>query len=498
MKLELKSIYKSFGAGNVLDGVDFEIQGGEICALLGENGAGKSTLMNIVGGVFPADFGDIYIDGNKASFLSCADSLSAGIGFIHQDLNLVNDLTVYENMFLSGFEKKGIFLDKKEMIRRSAELFSHFGMDIDPMAKVSELDASYKQMVAIARVLLGNASLIIMDEPTTSLTGAEIDRLFSIMRTLRDRGIAIIFISHKLREVMEICDRYTVLRNGKQVSCGRVSDVTARQIACDMVGRDFNTDTVHTPASYGETVLSVNNFSDGKNFFDISFSVKQGQILGFTGLLGDGRSEIFETLFGIHAGSYTGEIVLNGESIHPKNTVEALSKGIAYLPKNRHENAIIPDMSIVDNATLVILDKLCKIGHLDFSLQKEKFLSQAEVLKIKMPDIYSPITDLSGGNQQKVVLAKWLLSDLKVLILDNPTQGVDVGAKEEIYSIVEKLAGQGIAIIVLSNEAQEIIRLCENCVVMFHGHAVDTVSGESMNEQTMMRLATGAGKEMNG
>lgn len=495
MELSVRGICKSFGAGNVLDGVDFDVRSGEICALLGENGAGKSTLMNIISGVISADSGKITIDGKDVSFRSPADSQKAGIGFIHQELNIVNDLTVYENMFLSGFPKKGMFLDQKQMISRTEEIFEKLGIDIDPCAMAGDLDASYKQMVEISRVLLQDASLIIMDEPTSSLSSAEIERVFAVMKTLRENGIAIIFISHKLNEVSHICDRYSVLRNGINVKSGFVKDVTAAEIASYMVGHEVKTSSHTATGSKGEEIFRIKNLSDGSSFENISLSLHKGEVLGVTGLLGDGRSELFETVFGIHGDKYTGKIYLNNKAIHPSSPNEALDLGLAYLPRNRKENAIIPDMSILDNGTVVTMKKYKKLGFLDKPKQIEVFEEQKENLRIKMADREKLVTTISGGNQQKVILAKWLISNPKVLILDNPTQGVDVGAKEEIYSIITSLAESGIGVIVLSSEAQEIIRICDRSLVMFHGNAVGEVEGEDMNEKNMMFLATGAGRK---
>lgn len=494
MNLDLKNIYKSFGAVNVLEDVDFNIRDGEIYALLGENGAGKSTLMNIVGGIFSADSGEIFIDGKKRYFFSPLDSMKSGIAFIHQELNLVNDLTVYENLFLSDFIKKGLFLDKKTMIQKTSNLFESFGINIDSTELVGNLDTSYKQIVAITRALNANASLIIMDEPTTSLTPAETEHLFEIMRTLKGRGISIIFISHKLNEVMEICDKYSVLRNGKNVSTGNISDVTVNQLAEFMVGHEVDTEKKHSSTVYGDVVFSLNNFTDNKSFFDISLSVRKGEIVGFTGLLGDGRSEIFKAVFGINSAKYAGDITVDGNKIIPYSPDSAMKYGIAYLPNNRKENSIIADMTVLDNSTIATLKRYCNMGFLKKKKQKQIYESQKEALNIVSSDDDELIVYLSGGNQQKTVLARWLLTNPKVLILDNPTQGVDIAAKEEIYSIIENLAKKGIAIIVLSSESREIIRLCDRCIVMFHGKAVAEVSGEDMTEHNMIFHATGAGR----
>ena len=488
----MEKICKSFGSNNVLTEVNFTLGAGEICALLGENGAGKSTLMNILGGVLPADSGQIFLDGKPVSFATPVESLDAGIGFIHQELNLINDLTIYENMFITHLPKKGVFLDAGFMQKKTAELFERMNIDLDPCAMVRDLDASYKQIIEIGRALLQDASIIIMDEPTTSLTEPEIQRVFAMMRTLKEQGVGIIFISHKLGEVMEICDRYTVLRDGNMVASGLVSETNPRQLAAHMVGREVNTDTLVHDAVLGEEVLSLENLSDGKFFHDISLSVRAGEILGVTGLLGDGRSELFQTVFGAMGKKYTGQIRLLGKELKITSTYQALESGIAYLPRNRKENAIIKDMSILDNGSIVHLPKLIKNKlFIDFDKQEKLFAKQVEELRIKMGSQYDLITSLSGGNQQKVVLAKWLMSNPKLLILDNPTQGVDVGAKEEIYSIIHRLAQQGVAIIVLSSEAQEIIRVCDRTLVLFHGRQVGQLKFEDMTEHSIMYLATG-------
>ena len=317
-----------------------------------------------------------------------------------------------------------------------------------------------------------------------------------MMRTLKEQGVGIIFISHKLGEVMEICDRFTVLRDGRMVAEGKVAETTPKQLAAHMVGHEVLSDTNAELCDYGEEMLRLENLSDGVHFHDISLSVRQGEVLGVTGLLGDGRSELFQTVFGaMNGGRYTGRIYLAGKEVHMRNTHQALESGLAYLPRNRKENAILKDMSILDNGSIVYLPRMKKRGFIDQAMQERLFAKQVEDLRIKMGDRKDLITSLSGGNQQKVVLAKWLISDPKVLILDNPTQGVDVGAKEEIYTIIRRLAAQGVAIVVLSSEAQEIMRVCDRSLVMFHGRQVGEVSGEGMNEHNIMYLATGGNQK---
>ena len=491
MNLSMKGIVKSFGANDVLRQVDFFLKAGEICALLGENGAGKSTLMNILGGVLHADAGEILLDGKPVVFHSPAQSLHAGIAFIHQELNLINDLPVYENMFIGReIKRAGGLIDHREELRQTRALFARIGIEIDPTAQVASLDASYKQIVEISRALMMNASIIIMDEPTTSLTDPEIERVFDMLRTLKKQSVGVIFISHKLREVMEICDSYVVLRDGEAVSSGRVADTSIAQIARDMVGHDVRTEALAQSADTGREVLRLENLTQEPHYRSVSLSVHAGEVLGVTGLLGDGRSELFRTVFG-DGGRYEGQIYMEGKPVRMRSTRQALSLGIGYLPRNRKENAIIKDMNILDNGSIVTLARLTRFGLIRRKRQLETFDRQRRELRIKMQSPYDPIGSLSGGNQQKVVLAKWLSTEPKLLILDNPTQGVDVGAKEEIYDIILELARRGVAVVVLSNEAQEIIRVCGRALVMYHGDVRAQVSGDSMNESNIMRLATG-------
>ncbi len=492
MKIEMKNISKAFGAIQALKDVSFCIKGGEVSALIGENGAGKSTLMNILGGVLPADQGQILIDEQKVEFSTPAESLNSGIAFIHQELNLINDLPIYENMFIGReIKNKRGFLDLEEMEQKTREVFEKMAINLDPKTMVRDLDTSYKQIVEISRAIMMDASVIIMDEPTTSLTDQEIERVFSMMETLKSHKVGIVFISHKLGEVMEFCDRYTVLRNGKTVAEGLVKEVSVDQLAYSMVGHQVRTESLQREVKAGEEVLRVENLSSDNDFKDISFAVHKGEILGVTGLLGDGRRELFEAIFG--SGQIeSGEIYLKGEKVEIKNTTEALKKGIGYLPRDRKENGIIKDLNIFENASIVTWPLFDNWGVIDLERQEEEFKEQVEKLQIKMDQKDDPIHSLSGGNQQKIVLAKWLIANPELFILDNPTQGVDVGAKEDIYDIILELAAEDIAVIILSSEAKEIVRICDRSLVMYHGVIQGEVKGDLMTEHEIMRLATGA------
>jgi len=495
MNLSMEHISKSFGANNVLEDVSFSLRTGEICAFLGENGAGKSTLMNILGGVIPANQGRIVLDGKQAEFHTPLESLKAGIAFVHQELNLVEDLTVYENLFLHAMPHKGIFLDAEQMKRRAQDLFRKMELDLDPKTMVRDLDAAYKQIVEISRALLQNASIIIMDEPTTSLNGPEIKRIFDMMRKLQSRGVSIIFISHKLNEVMEICDRYVVLRDGKVITSGLVAETNPDALATAMVGHEVHHEKYEAAKSTGEEVLRLEHLTQKPAFEDISLTVHAGEIFGISGLLGDGRSELFRTVFGDYAPHFQGCIYWRGHAIRIKSPHHARKLGIGYLPGNRKENAIIGDMSVQDNGVIVNLPKLRKGLFCNRKAMNSAFDEQVQALQIKVKHRDDSINSLSGGNQQKVVLAKWLMIRPKLLILDNPTQGVDVGAKEEIYATVNCLAKEGTAIVVLSSEAQEIMRICDRCMIMAHGKNMGIFTRAEMSEQKMMLMAAGGNGE---
>lgn len=491
MIIKMEEITKSFGSNEVLKQVTFTIEGGDICALLGENGAGKSTLMNILGGVHQMDSGTISIDGEQVEFSHPKQSQEAGIAFIHQELNLINDLPIYENMFLGRelLTQRGR-LDLEKMYQETLKMFQKMKIDLDPNTMVRDLDSSYKQIVEICRAMMANASIIIMDEPTTSLTDQETERMFEMMKTLRDHQVGIIFISHKLNEVMQVCNRYVVLRDGHLVADGNVSEVTIPNLAHLMVGHEVRSESLRRKKLLGDEILRVEGITSVPFFKDIHFSIKAGEIVGVTGLLGDGRSELFQSIFGANQIT-SGQMFLHGKLVKITSPAQALEEGIAYLPRNRKENAILKDMDIFENASIVTWPTFAKHGVINIKEHEKTFAEQRNALKLKMGNLTDNITSLSGGNQQKVVLAKWLAANPKLLILDNPTQGVDVGAKEDIYDIILQLAEQNIAIVVLSSEAQEIMRVCDRSLVMYHGVIQGEVTGEKMNEHNIMTLATG-------
>lgn len=484
----------SYGVVEVLHDVSFDVPEGRILAVLGENGAGKSTLMNILGGLIRPARGELLIDGAPARFRSPEESIARGIAFIHQELSPVNDLRVYENMFLGRELRRGAFLDRGAMRRTAAEIMRQIGIDIDADSEMGGLDASRKQLAEIARALLCDAKCLIMDEPTTSLAEPEIERLFGIVRRLASQGVTILFISHKLREVKELCDSYVVMNNGRLVASGEMADATTVELSRLIVGRDMaEKNGAPFSAAPGKELLRVDGLSHGRDFSGISFTLHAGEILGFTGLLGDGRSEIFRAVSG-DIPDAAGEMSLHGRPFHPADTREALAMGVAYLPGNRKENAVLPDLSIVDNGTLATLRRYCgRLLLLRRKAQRAEFEGDAREFHIKYADAGDPITTLSGGNQQKVILSRWLNARPSVLILDNPTQGVDVGAKQEIHGIIRGIAASGVGVAVLSGEGQEIAALCTRAIVLFHGHIAGELSGGAITEQAIMRLATGGG-----
>jgi ribose transport system ATP-binding protein len=496
IRLEMKGVKKSFGGVQALKGVDFSVNQGEIHALLGENGAGKSTLMNILGGVFPADAGEIWIDGNPVRISSPQDAKRCGISFIHQELNLIPDMTVYENLFL-GSEKvsKYGFIHTKQMIHEARRIMDMLDVQLDPEAIVGQLDTSLKQVIEIGKSLLNESNIIIMDEPTTSLTDKEIQKIFQVMRTLKEKGVSIIFISHKLKEVIEFCDRYTVLRDGELSATGNIEDTNEEKIAQAMVGKDVSNLQFYKSRSLGEIILEVNGLQSSV-FRDIQFTLRKGEILGFTGLSGAGHSELMECLFGYREKD-AGEVMINGKASVIRHPKQALANGIGLVPKNRKENGIIKDMSILENFTLPSLRKFLRFGFIGGNVEREKFLQHKEQINIKANNPDLPITSLSGGNQQKVILSKWLEADADIIILDNPTQGVDIGAKSEIYQLILKLAEKGKSFIVLSSEIPEILKLCDRVVVMYEGRMTGILDREEATEGRIMMYATGAKSQTN-
>ncbi|MBP1970222.1 ribose transport system ATP-binding protein [Virgibacillus natechei] len=493
--MKMESINKSFNGVPVLNDVSLQVEYGEIHALLGENGAGKSTLMNILGGVIESDKGKISIDGNEVKMTNPRVSQKYGVSFIHQELNVVSDLRVYENMFL-GFElrnKLGI-VREEEMCKQTNEILATLGVDIDPKEYVRELDTSYKQLIEISKALLHKSTLIIMDEPTSALAEHEVERLFGLMKNLKGSGISVIYISHKLKEIEEVCDRYTVLRDGQVVGTGDMKEQSLDALTKLMVGKSISEERFVQDHVFGPVALEVKNLSSEGLFKNINFTVHKGEILGFTGLAGDGRTELFESLFG-YRNRYTGEVKINDQIAKINHPKKALKAGVGLVPKDRKENAIIKDISVIHNMSLSSMGNFEKSGLLQGKVERKKFDYYQKMLNIKVHNPQVTIDKLSGGNQQKVVIAKWLEVNTDIIIFDNPTQGIDVGAKREIYQHIVSLAEQGKAVIILSSEAPEVRKICHRINVMYQGEVTARFNGEDATEDEIMSYATGSKKE---
>jgi len=490
--LTMQGIKKSFSGVTVLKDVSLEVNEGEIHALLGENGAGKSTLMNILGGVLRLNSGIIKINGKEVNMESPRVSQEHGVSFIHQELNVISDLRVYESIFLgSEIRNKIGLLNVEAMCKKTNEIMTSLGVGINPKEYVRNLDTSYKQLVEISKMLLHESKLIIMDEPTTALADHEVERLFTLMKRLKKSGVSIIYISHKLKEIQEVCDRYTVLRDGNVVGKGNIKDENLDTITQLMVGKAISNDRIVEQYISNNTRLEVKNLNSEGFFRDINFTVGKGEIVGFTGLAGDGRTELFETIFGYRK-RYTGNIEINGKALKIKHPRHAIKSGIGFIPKDRKENAILKDLSCVHNMSISSLGHVEKVGFIDGKSEFNKFIEYKNKLNIKVYNPKVTIDKLSGGNQQKVVIAKWLEVDTDIVVFDNPTQGIDVGAKEEIYHHIIDLANKGKSIIILSSEAPEVLKICHEINVMYKGEIYARFKGNETSEDEIMNYATGS------
>ncbi len=495
MRLEMKGISKSFGAVKALKNVDFSLSEGEVHGLLGENGAGKTTLMNILSGAIALDEGKIIIDGKEISEMSPRKSSSMGIRFIHQELSLCNDLKVYQNMFLGEEKKKGLFVDSESERKRAEEVLESMNLNIDPDKYVSQLETAEKQLVEIARALIFDSELIIMDEPTTALSPKEISELFKIMRFLKEKGVSFIYISHKMPEIFEICDKYTVLRDGEFIQTGLISEIDQNKATELLIGKSFVSQDVKDKYKSNiseEVVLDVDNISSS-TFHDISFKVRKGEVLVITGLQGSGIDELATALFGASA-IEKGEIRTKKGLISSKSIRSSMRKGVGMIPRNRKERAIIADLSISKNASLAYYTALDRKLFISKKEELDRFDKIRESLDVKAASPEDPITSLSGGNQQKVILGKWLSIDCDLYIMDNPTQGIDVGAKYAIYNLINRLAEEGKAILVFTNEYSEMIRVADRAIILYKGRIAHELERNSMSEKLVMAYSTGSSK----
>ena len=494
--LEMKHISKRFGGVHALRDVCYDVYAGQVNILMGENGAGKSTLMKVLSGAILKDEGDIYIEGEKVSIITPHDALSNGVAMIYQELNVVPQMTVEANMSLGkeAVAKFG-FVKQKQLIADAQQLLDSYGIDIRADMEVSQLSLAERQMLEIAKALAANAKIIVMDEPTSSLTAKETEGLFQIIRRLTSKNCTIIYISHRMEEVFEIGNHVAVMRDGELIGNWPIEEVDQQKLISYMVGRTIDNLYPKETVPIGDVVLEVEHLSKENMYQDISFSVRQGEILGLSGLVGAGRTEIGMSIFGAIQPD-SGEIKLHGKPVNIKSPVDAIQEKIAYIPEDRKSLALDLRAKISHNIALVNLDELCGLFNF-ISKEKESRLCQQQIKKfrIKTPSDSLPVSSLSGGNQQKVVLGKWLAQDLDVLILDEPTRGIDVGSKEEIHKLIVQLARQNLAIILISSELPEILGMSDRILVMCEGKMAGIFDADKADQELIMAYSIGAIKQ---
>ncbi|MGP6139961.1 MULTISPECIES: sugar ABC transporter ATP-binding protein [unclassified Jeotgalibaca] len=490
--LEMKNISKSFSGVKALDNVQFDLFSGEVHALMGENGAGKSTLMKILTGVYTRDSGTVVINGQEKVYSSPKEAQDDGVVIVHQELNMMKDLTVAENIFIGRETKtKGLFIDDKDLVNKSKNLFEKLGVAIDPNQRVGELTVGNQQMVEIAKAISMNAKIIVFDEPTAALSNKEIEDLFIIIRDLRKQGIGIVYISHRMDEIGIITDRITIMRDGTYVNTVHTESTSKEDIIRMMVGRTLTEEPKKKSNvdSNAPVVLEVKNLNAGSMVKDISFTLRKGEILGFSGLMGAGRTETARAIFGADRLD-SGEIYINGEKVTINNTTDAVNLGIGYISEDRRRYGILTEKSIAHNIALPTLENFQKNKLID----EKKILTETDIyrekLKIKSSSPTQLVKNLSGGNQQKVVIAKWLVRDSDIIILDEPTRGIDIGAKSEIYDLINELVEMGKSIIMISSEMTEILRMSDRVIVLCEGRMTGEVSIEEATQEKILTLAT--------
>lgn len=491
--LEMLDIYKEFPGVHALAGVNLRIRPGTVHALVGENGAGKSTLMKCLMAIYGLTSGKIIYQGKETVFRNISDALRCGLSMIHQELNPVLERTVCENIWLGREPRKGFIIDHKKMKKDTVELLKELGINhIDPCALIKNLSVAQMQLVEIAKAVSYDAKIVIMDEPTSSLTTSEVEQLFRIIRQLKEKGTAVIYISHKMDEISQICDEVTVLRDGQFIATDKIENMDINQIISLMVGRKIDEMFPKVDCPIGDTILKVENLSSGKAVKNVSFELHRGEILGFAGLVGAGRTEVMEAIFGIRAMT-GGKIFKNGTEIHIKNPADAIKNNIVFLTEDRRLSGIIGIRSVMENIILSSLKHYVRRSSmLDYRKIEKECKEYIEKLNIKTPELDTQIQYLSGGNQQKVLVARCLLTDPDILIIDEPTRGIDVGAKAEIQSLISFLAGQGKAIIMVSSELPEVIGMSDRVVVMHEGVMTGTIDRKDLSQETIMKYAIGA------
>lgn len=491
MRIEMRGIDKLFGSNQVLKQAGFTLESGEVHALMGENGAGKSTLMKILTGVYTKDAGTVLVDGKEVNYKNPQEAEKAGIVFIYQELNVMFDLTVEENLFM-GKEIHGKFgiCDKKAMQKKAQEALNILGVNISHKTVMAELSVGQQQMVEICKALMADAKVIIMDEPTAALTQSETVALFKVIESLRKKGVSMVYISHRMEEIFELCDRITVLRDGSYIGVKNIPETNMNEIVKMMIGREIGERYPSRNVKIGKEVLKVKELTRKGTFHDVNFSVRAGEVLGVSGLMGAGRTEIMQAIFG-NLSYESGTIEIDGKEVKISNPRQAMEHGIGFITEDRKTEGLMLDKSIRENISLCNLRRISKSSVISREAEKNMVAEAIKDLHIKCFGSYHECNNLSGGNQQKVVLAKWILTNPKILILDEPTRGVDIGAKKEIYSIINKLAAQGVAIIMVSSELPEVLGMSDNIMVVREGEVRGIISYEEANQERVMTLATG-------
>lgn len=488
--LRMRGISKSFPGVKALSNVNLTVEFGRIHAIVGENGAGKSTLMKVLSGLYPPTGGTIEIAGRSVRMRKPADAQQLGIRMVHQELNLVPDLSVAENIYLGRMPRRWGLADRAAMHRDARAVLDELGAAIDTKTRLGDLSISQQQLVEIAKAYAAEPRIIVLDEPTSSLSEHETAALFKILHKMKAFGIAIIYISHRLNEVLETADDITILRDGSMIDTRTATGITAPEMIRLMVGREVTNVFPKTPSRIGETVLRVVGLGDGASFSDVNFEVRSGEILGLTGLVGAGRTELARAIFGLARAS-EGYIEVAGRKVSVTSPAAAVKAGIAYVPEDRKDDGIVPSMNVRENISLPILRRLSRLGRVSMSADRRLAARYAKDFSIAPPDPERRIDLLSGGNQQKVVISKWLSAEPSVLILDEPTRGVDVGAKAEIHRIVGELVAAGMAVVMISSELPEVLGVCDRVVVMRDGHASPPLHRADLSEERIMALATG-------
>ena len=491
MNIEMRGINKSFGSNQVLKDAGFLLKDGEVHALMGENGAGKSTLMKILTGVYTKDAGTILVDGVEVNYKNPQEAEKAGIVFIYQEINSLFDLTVEENLFMGKEITKGFGIcDKKAMRAKAQEVMDRLGVSIPIDAVMGDLSVGQQQMVEICKALMVDAKVLIMDEPTAALTQSETEVLFEVMKGLVEKGVSIVYISHRMEEIFELCDRITILRDGQYIGTEYIKDITMDDVVKMMIGREIGERFPQRDVTLGEEVIRVENLSHPRYFKDVNFSVRAGEVLGVSGLMGAGRTEVMHAIFGNMEGA-TGKIFIDGKEVSITNPREAIAAGIGFITEDRKTEGLLLEKPISDNIEVANLKKVSIRNILNPKKQVELVKKGIEEFRIKCFGPHHECHNLSGGNQQKVVLAKWIYTEPKILILDEPTRGVDIGAKKEIYSVINDLAAKGVAVILVSSELPEVLGMSDRIMVVHEGHVTGIIDAATADQEKVMTLATG-------